>query len=475
MQRNETMKRAIPYALILLTAVPALAAAPVGWRTDWTGRYPDADPPTKWSASENVVWKTPMPSWSNSTPVIVGERLFVCSEPTTLLCVNVKSGKIIWEKDNSYLETLPPAERAKTKALMDQIDIDGTTKALRDAQAKLSRVQGQLNRINRDPNLAAQKEQLAGQLQPQIQQHQQRVTELNDKLKPVSRFVMPNSQTANGYSSPTPVSDGRHVWVLFGTGTAACYDLDGNRKWIKFVEKPKDDYGHSTSPLLVGGNLIVHVLSLTALDKATGEQSWRSSARNGWGTGVVAKIGGEDVIITHQGDWFRARDGQKFADRTHRTQYNQPVLHDGVVYFVENGGKAFRLPASTADKPERLWQCNIRKDRYYSSPAYHDGLLYNVTQFGVFSAVDAKTGSRVYEQKLDFGQRRIKQCYSSVTLAGKHLHVSTSSGITILVEPGRQFKQVARNTLGEDFRCSPVFVGKRMYIRSLKHLWCIGR
>ena len=91
------MKR-IAVVCLFISAVLASSAASaevVGWRTDWTGKYPDAEPPTKWSATDGVVWKTAMPSWSNSTPIIVGEKLFVCSEPSTLVCVNLADGKIL--------------------------------------------------------------------------------------------------------------------------------------------------------------------------------------------------------------------------------------------------------------------------------------------------------------------------------------------------------------------------------------------
>jgi len=53
----------------------------VGWRTDGTGTYPKANPLTKWSTTQNVIWKTPLAKWSNATPIIVGDRLFVCGEP----------------------------------------------------------------------------------------------------------------------------------------------------------------------------------------------------------------------------------------------------------------------------------------------------------------------------------------------------------------------------------------------------------
>ena len=141
-----------PEAAVRAATVPP-ATSVVGWRTDGTGEYPDAKPVTTFSAAENVVWKTPLPSTSNATPVITGNRIFVCSEPTTLICVAKDSGVILWQKTNDYDE------------------VEGA----------------------------------AGNF--------------------------PETHGDNGQATPTPVTDGRHVYVLFGTGVAACYDLDGNRQW----------------------------------------------------------------------------------------------------------------------------------------------------------------------------------------------------------------------------------------------------
>jgi outer membrane protein assembly factor BamB len=65
------------------------------------------------------------------------------------------------------------------------------------------------------------------------------------------------------------------------------------------------------------------------------------------------------------------------------------------------------------------------------------------------------------------------QCYPSITLAGKYLFVSSDNGHTLVLEPGREYKEIAHNVL-EPFRSTPVFEGKRMYVRTLQHLWCIG-
>ena len=99
------MKRACGIALAVCAAVAwsgttAPAGDVVGWRGDGSGSFPDATPPTEWSKTENVVWKTPMPAHSNASPVIVGDRILVCADPDTLICVNKADGKVLWSKPN---------------------------------------------------------------------------------------------------------------------------------------------------------------------------------------------------------------------------------------------------------------------------------------------------------------------------------------------------------------------------------------
>ena len=269
-----------------------------------------------------------MPSRSNSTPVVMGDKVFVCSEPTTLVCVRASDGKILWQRDNTYLDTVSPEERDKVRRKLEEIDIENTTKEFRKTENQLNNAKNKLEKSPDDEELKQKIEDLSKKFE-----------ELKIKLAPVDKYVMPKTHDTNGYSSATPVSDGKNIYVLFGTGIAACYDMEGNRKWIKMLEKPKDDWGHSASPLIVGDKLLVHINSLIALDKKTGEQIWKSEAKPRWGTSVHTRI--------------------------------------------------------------------------------------------------------------------------------------DDSGTTMVLEPGREPKEVATNAL-ESFRSSPVFVGKRVYIRGLEHLYCIG-
>lgn len=103
-----------PYLLSLLL-LPALAgtAWAEGWRTDGSGRYPKAKPPTTWSATEQVVWKHQTANWSNASPVLSRDRLFLCEEPFTLLCLDAKAGKPIWSAKNGFADLFTTAQAAQ--------------------------------------------------------------------------------------------------------------------------------------------------------------------------------------------------------------------------------------------------------------------------------------------------------------------------------------------------------------------------
>src|SRR3954453_10068051 len=98
-----------PIALLMITVAAALGLdarivsaddlikSPVGWRGDGSGQYPSADPPTKWSAKENIIWKAEV-GMGTSSPVLVGQRLFITAEPNLLICLDAGTGKELWRK-----------------------------------------------------------------------------------------------------------------------------------------------------------------------------------------------------------------------------------------------------------------------------------------------------------------------------------------------------------------------------------------
>ena len=361
------------------------------------------------------------------------------------------------------LQSKPDDEKKKNKI-----------KSLKDEKALLDNIDLVSERIAQSRKELAALAEEEKALMARISESDAKIKDLRDnKLKALTRYDLPRKHSATGYSSCTAVSDGKDVFVVRGNGMVACYSLDGERKWIRFVDKPAHGHGHSASPLLSDKYLIVHIKSLMALNRETGETVWETSgAPVKFGSPVLAKIGEDRVIVTSNGDIVSTADGKQLAAKLSKLDYCAPIVAEGKAYFIQRGGKAISLPETIGDefKPDVEWTANdIKGDRYYASPVLLDGLIYAVNQRSHFTVIDAETGKPVYEKELGLGAT----VYPSITHAGDYLYVSAENGNTVVLAPGREFKEIARNKL-ENFRGCPVFSGKRMYVRGMKHLYCIG-
>lgn len=442
---------------------PVWAEEAVGWRADGSGAFPKATPPRTWTTEKNVLWRTKMPSWSNGSPVIVGEKLFVCSEPAILLCVNLTDGKVLWQKEHSYKDIVLSAA-LKEKLELEQNQADEIRKQIGQVEAELSVLAKKLKANPDSKDDLKERDDLKAKTKV-----------LRNKLNDyplAAKFRTPGADSTVGFTTATPVSNGKHIFAVFGNGLVVCYDLDGNRKWLQLIEHSTAGYGHCASPLLVGSKLLVHYADLTALDVKDGSECWRTKLSPSHGSPIHAKIGTTDVAMTPNGQLVRVADGVVLATKLGHCGPNSPIIHDGVVYFVQPETRAVKLPAevSEAAKPEALWKGRLKGSGYwFASPVYHAGLIYGINEKGILSVVDAQNGKLVYDQRLDLGGT----VYPSLTLAGGLLFVSADDGVTLVLEPGREYKEVGKNTL-EGFRSTPIFHGTRMYVRCMKNLYCIG-
>ena len=457
---------------VLLVAAFALlgphvghAQVAIGWRTDGTGNYPKAQPPLEWSTTKNVVWSTPMPGYGVSHPVLLGRHVFTCAEPGTLLCLKRDDGKIVWQKTCNYSEIeIEPELRERLKVELAEVA---------ELNKKQRAIQKEMDTLHR--SLTKEKTENK-EIDRQLKPFRSQIEELNkQKLKFLlaERYTQPGTHGTAGYSAPTPVTNGKEIFVAYGNGLLACYDLEGNRKWLKLIEHTNLAFAHSASPTLVGDKLVIQFTDLVALDPKTGNEAWRLKCQNGWGTPLATRIGDTNVIVTPKGALVRANDGKLLADRLGSCGANSPILHDGIVYFVHGEARAVRMPSAIVEpvKPEIVWKVKVAGGGYgFCSPVLHDGILYAASDQGIITALDAATGKQVYDERLNLGNGSI---YPSISLAGNRLYVSSENGSTVVLEPGREYKELARNKL-EPFRSSLVFEGKRVYVRTEKRLYCIG-
>ena len=183
--------------LAMLLVVPSLiAGTSVGWRHNATGRFPDAKAPTEWSAEKGVIWKTKLDNWSNASPVLFKDKIFTCVEPATLLCLSASNGEILWKQDGSYAQIFSKEEKAKAEKAGTRI------KVLQAEKKQLSR---ELKK--------AQKEGLPADA---LKEMKSKLSLLSKEEKELAPFAVPRTHGVNGYTSPTPVTDGNIVVANFG-------------------------------------------------------------------------------------------------------------------------------------------------------------------------------------------------------------------------------------------------------------------
>lgn len=460
-------------ALLLACGLTLAAfAAVTGWRTDGTGAYPKAAPQTA-IAPANAIWTTELPAWSNALPVIVGDRIIVCTEPSTLVCLD-RDGKILWQRTNTYEDLLNDADKAK----------------LADERAKLAPVLQKENELNRtrgglqrdlnqankdlkdkpdDADLKTKVDKLTADiaaLDPQLAA----VREEKKQYAMALQYLMPSTHPSNGYSSNTVVSDGKNIWVVFGTGVVACYALDGTRVWARLVEKPvhPTGWGHSASPALVGDTLVVQLLDSFGLNAKTGEERWRRKLGKIWGSPQPIHLGAIDAVITDIGEILNVADGKSLGSTKMNLDYGSYLVIGDTVYGASGpNARAYKL-ALAADGTvtvTQLWQAPVKNDRYYASPLYDGALVYVVNAGGTLTILDAATGEKKYEQALNLGG-----CiYPSPTLVGNTVLVGSESGKAVVFAAGAAYQEMARVTL-DSFRACPVADGRRLYIRT-----CAGK
>jgi outer membrane protein assembly factor BamB len=553
--------------LFLLTRAasdPVGAAAPVGWRNDGTGCFPDASPPSEWSPAKNVLWKLALPGSGYGAPIVVGERLFVVSDPAELLCVRRSDGKVLWRKANDDVKA-PLAGRggpgafgmgsSLAKPLLDALDADKDGKLTRgelvagvkrffkdcdkDKKGELDEkaIADGLSRILPAPRgfgppggrpggprgrrappggpggglagaivkragndkdgkltlgeLVAAAEALFGEVDKDKKGtlDEPLIAAGIDLLSPRPAFGpgarggRPGGRGGFGPGGPggsgrgagntaaTPVSDGKHVAAVFGNGIVAVYTPEGKRLWGRFVESPRIGFGHSASPLLLQGKLIVHFKDLVALDVATGKEVWRVALPAAHASPVATRLGEEDVVISPAGSVVRARDGKVLARGEFRASQSSPVLHGDTIYLFERRLEAHKLSGGAGGEVSvtPLWsRPGPREMHHLPSPVVHEGLLYGVSTGGFLEVTDTRTGKEVYRQRLG-----VSQVYGSLALAGGLLYVADTRGRAVVVKPGRRFERVAVNELEGTGSC-PVFAGDHLYVRGRQHLYCLS-
>lgn len=489
---------------------------PIGWRGDGSGRYPGATPPTRWErkkagggyAASGILWATPLPNGGVSCPVIVGNRIYVTAEPADLVCIDKASGQILWIRSAHQFEGLTPEERKANPAVDEKL----TPLAAQLAKANQDTVES-LN-SHAATALSSAYRQPAGPMMKKREIEKQ----INDQQMAIDKKLFGTNwaQAVFGFAGPTPVTDGKRVCVFYTSGVSACYDLDGNRKWVNRGAGMGSEHGNFASPMLGSNRMVVWANEMRCYDVETGKMAWSAPAKsnNTYGSMFRIQVGPELVAAFQSGHFFRVRDGVRIwgTDQAFGDSVQTPIVEGGMIfarmgYPISNdeakGFKAFKVPSNAegGGKPSPSYSFKMdwaddelvidkKKnpfDRsFVASPLFVDGLIYNVTEGGGLFVNDAASGELVYKKVLAVKPKTEYWGWAgmsaSPTLAGKYIYLMDNQGTTIVIQTGRVYKEVGINVLEEtkDGKSqeqnvsTPIFEGTHMYYRTPGYLYCVG-
>ena len=302
-------------------------------------------------------------------------------------------------------------------------------------------------------------------------------------------------------ASPSPVTDGTHVWALFGTGKLVCLDFDGELVWetdlgARYGE-PNMFFGLSMSPLLYGDHLYLQLLHtdaqlVVALDKTTGAEVWKTErptdARGECRHSYASPVPFGDTVLIHGADYItahRTADGAevwRYGSYNPADNYNSmfrmvstPVTSDGLVVVpTAKRGPVFGLrPAdargSISEAPGRIAWTLERGTPDVPSPVVHDGLVYLSGERGTLSVLRSDDGSTVYEQRIHESAHR-----ASPVVADDKLYLTGTDGTVSVIRPGEKLEVIAKNELDEYLAASPAVSQGTVYLRTYEALYAIG-
>jgi outer membrane protein assembly factor BamB len=423
------MKRAavlLPAVIVSLAAASALPALAENWPQfrgpTGQGISRETGVPVKWSDTEHIAWKTPIPYAGWSSPIVFGDRVFVTGTTADgvschILCLDRLTGQIMWDREvfkqvpgvcdgrNSHATSTPVTDGERVYAFFSS------------ASAAAVTFDGKVAWTNREI-----------------------------KFHAIYGLA----------SSPTQYND---LLIMNFDGTDPETDDGHTRAWDKSY--------------------------VLALDKATGKEKWktmRGMSRVAYSTPIVVDSGGAPQLITCAGDVVQALNpltGEKIWWAAHRGEglVPSPVSGDGMVFATSAfptgvpGGeavRAFRLGGKgDVTKTHLPWSYRPGMSKI-PSMVFANHALFQINESGVLTCLKGSTGEVLWRERLQgpFGA-------SPVWADGKVFFLS-ERGRTTVVEDDPQFTRVAENDLGEKCCASPAISQGQIFIRSEKHLFAIG-
>lgn len=406
------------------------------WRgPDATGVAPNANPPIEWSQTKNVKWKVEIPGQGKSSPIVWGDRIFVTTA--------INTGKLV----------------------------EGATKA--DAQPERPFGIKFPDTLFRFVVLCLDRQT------GKVIWEKTAVEELPNE----------GHHGDNSHASASPFTDGKLLYVSFGSRGLYCYDLDGGLKWkLKLDDvSTRLSFGEASSPVAHGDVVILNRDNETnsrilAVDTKTGEIRWQAPREevSAWATPLIVDYRGTTQVVTNASRKVRSYElltGKLLWECAGQVANvtPSPVLLDQNVICMSGykGSVAMSIPlASIGDVSgtgKMTWQFD-RDTPYVPSPLlYGDLLFFNKLNNGILTGLDAKTGKPVLETTRLQG---ISNIYASPVGAADRIYFVGRDGVTVVLKRSTTIEILATNRLDDLIDASPAIVGDELFLRGQQHLYC---
>ena len=317
-------------------------------------------------------------------------------------------------------------------------------------------------------------------------------------------------------ASPSPVTDGKHVWVMMTDGVLHCFDFDGLLKWKKHMQQEYGDFkiqfGMTSTPILDRGKLyfqFIHgnmrdrastsVGKIVALNAADGTEAWSQQRltdaiaenKHSYTTPTIYRNGAEEFLVVHGADFTTGHslsDGEELwrigGMNPKGDDYNpflrfvsSPVCSKNmiVVPSAKNGPVYALTPAlrGEIDQESRskalVWEIE-KGTPDVATPVIADDLVYLARENGVITCLDSKTGEQYFEKRVLVNKHR-----STPVAADGKIYLIGRDGTAIVMDDAREFKVISKHKLGEDTTASPAISNGRIYIRTNQSLIAFGK
>jgi outer membrane protein assembly factor BamB len=396
------------------------------------GVAPLATPPLTWDETTNIRWKVEIPGEGGATPIVWGDRVYTIAAIDT---------------DRDADEPLTKDDYSKTRQPKVYYEFIVTY---------LERATGETLWSHR-----------AHEAVPHQGRH-----------------------FSNSYASASPTTDGKRLYVSFGSQGIYCYDLDGEPVWQRDFGQMRTRYGwgEATSPVIHDGRLVINwdhedQSALYVLDAASGETLWQldRDEPTTWATPlVVVHEGSAQIVVngTNRATGYDLDDGTVLWQCGGQTinAIPSPVAANGIVYCMSGKGAAATYAIPLAASGDITGSDGIAWDYphdtpYVPSPLLVDGRLYFTrSNSAIISCLDAATGQVIYGPERLPG---LSNLYASPVAAAGHIYLPGRKGTTLVIRTGDRLEVVAKNELDTRIDASPAIAGGQVFLRGTKHLYCI--